>query len=255
MNKLRPLLLVLTAVAALSVAYPAKANLITNPGFEGNLNGWGTTGPDVFATGTALGVAPHSGFRQVGSLGDSLFTFVATTPGASYTIDFWLANSTSPFPKSFGVSWDGATLLSLINQSNFGYTEYTFTGTASTASTRLEFDFFVLFQGGAWFLDDVSVNPASVPDAGSTLSLLGSALLAWLCCGANCAANVSSGGLPPGGGIALRKGSAGGYALRSRSFCNTSRLHHTPPAALRSLCLIFQNVQMREVFAGVPTIW
>ena len=29
----------------------------------------------------------------------------------------------------------------------------------------------------------------------------------------------------------------------------------TPPAALRSLCLIFQSVQMREIFAGVPTVW
>jgi hypothetical protein len=34
-----------------------------------------------------------------------------------------------------------------------------------------------------------------------------------------------------------------------------SRLHHTPPAALRSLCLIFQGVQMREIFAGIPTVW
>jgi len=44
MRTLRPILLALTAVAALSVAYPAKANLITNPGFEtGNLSGWTLT--------------------------------------------------------------------------------------------------------------------------------------------------------------------------------------------------------------------
>ena len=180
MKALPKILLALTAVAALSVACPAKANLITNPGFEtGNFNGWGTTGSASHVAGTVFGVAPHSGFKQVGSLGGSLFQFVATTPGASYTIDFWLANSTSPFPKSFGVSWDGATLSSLINQSNFGYTEYTFTGTASTASTILEFNFFVLFEGGAWLLDDVSVNPVGVgvPDGGSTLSLLGFASL------------------------------------------------------------------------------
>ena len=34
MKALPKILLALTAVAALSVAYPAKANLITNPGFE-----------------------------------------------------------------------------------------------------------------------------------------------------------------------------------------------------------------------------
>ena len=63
--------------------------------------------------------------------------------------------------------WGGVTLLlSLTHQSAFGYTELTFTETASTA---------LLFQfgqdDGAWFLDDVSVNPAGVgvPGAGSTL--------------------------------------------------------------------------------------
>jgi len=49
--------------------------------------------------------------------------------------------------------------------------------TASTAFTDLEFIF-----GGTvmlWFLDDISVNPVGVgvPDAGSTLPLLGFALL------------------------------------------------------------------------------
>jgi len=36
---------------------------------------------------------------------------------------------------------------------------------------------------------------------------------------------------------------------------NTSRLDHTPPAAVRSLCCIFQSVQMRDIFAGIPTVW
>ena len=40
MKALPKILLALTAVAALSVAYPAKANLITNPGFEQGSNGW-----------------------------------------------------------------------------------------------------------------------------------------------------------------------------------------------------------------------
>ena len=41
MNTLRPILLALTAAAALSFAQPASANLITNPGFEtGDFTGW-----------------------------------------------------------------------------------------------------------------------------------------------------------------------------------------------------------------------
>ena len=54
MKALPKILLALTAVAALSVAYPAKANLITNPGFEtGNFTGWTVVGsgayPEVLA--------------------------------------------------------------------------------------------------------------------------------------------------------------------------------------------------------------
>ena len=134
-------------------------------------------GGDV--NGTAFGTSLHSGNFQavfgpdldIGSLTQS----VATTPGASYTVGFFLANTT-PL-ASFSVSWGGSTIFSLTNQSAFGYTEYTFTETASTASTELTFQFFDATN--AWLLDDVSVNPAGVgvPDGGSTVSLLGCALL------------------------------------------------------------------------------
>jgi hypothetical protein len=63
MNALSKILLTLTANAALSFAQPAKANLITNPGFEtGDFTGW----TQVFGavTGTFLGVNPHSGNFQ-----------------------------------------------------------------------------------------------------------------------------------------------------------------------------------------------
>ena len=43
-----------------------------------------------------------------------------TTLGASYTIDFWVAN-TAFGVNSFSVSWGGVTLLSLTNQARFGY--------------------------------------------------------------------------------------------------------------------------------------
>jgi hypothetical protein len=51
--------------------------------------------------------------------------------------------------------------------------------TAATASTFLQFDAFQLGAEGGWLLDDVRVNPAGVgvPDAGSTLPLLGFASL------------------------------------------------------------------------------
>jgi hypothetical protein len=173
------ILLALTAAAALSIAHPASANLITNPGFEtGDFTGW--TNVNGVVVGTFFGFAPHSGNFQAANTTGSLTQSVATTPGASYTIDFWLGNTVNSLPNSFSVSWGGVPLFSLTNQSSFGYTEYTFNATALTASTALQFGFLEpVGASGIWFLDDVSVNPAGVgvPDGGSTVSLLGCALL------------------------------------------------------------------------------
>src|SRR6266550_3746969 len=178
---LTKLLITLAAATAFSFAQPAKANLITNPGFEtGDFTGW--THTFGLVVGTDLGIPPHSGNFQAelkpsnGSLSQS----VATTPGASYTINFFLALASAGPLNSFSVSWGGVNLLSLTNQQPFGYTEYTFNVTASPGgSTALLFQYNTPLGNEFWLLDDVSVNPAGVgvPDAGSPLPLLGCALL------------------------------------------------------------------------------
>jgi len=181
MKALPKILLALTAVAALSVAYPAKANLIINPGFEtGDFTGWTTAG-DMTIEGTINGIAPHSGnFQADAAFGSgSLAQSFATTPSASYTIDFFAANNNSGFPQSvtLAVNWGGTTIFSHLFTSNTGYTEYTFTETASGSSTSLGFT--VSGLTGVFLFDDISVTPAGVgvPDGGSTVSLLGCALL------------------------------------------------------------------------------
>ena len=168
--------LLFTAAAAFSLAHPASANLITNGGFEtGDFTGWTGSG-SAFVTGTAFGVAPHSGSFQAELISAELNQSVATTPGASYTISFFLANTGSP-PNGFSVIWGGSTIFSLTDQDPFPYGEHTFTETASTASTALQFLFFSVPLPG--FLDDISVEPVGVgvPDGGTTVSLLGCALL------------------------------------------------------------------------------
>ena len=172
-----------TAVAAFSFAHPAKANLITNPGFEtGDFTGWTTSGFAV-VSGTFFNLAPHSGNFQA-NLGNplvngSITQTLATMAGQSYTIDFWLAlppgQPLNPF-NSFVVTWGGVTILNLHNFAGFAYTEYTFTETAASASTALHFEGSNpnLFGFSGWALDDVSVN---VPDGGTTVSLLGFGLL------------------------------------------------------------------------------
>jgi len=176
-------ILALVILLGLGITQSARANLITNPGFEtGNFTGWTHAGGVVI--GTFDGVSPHSGNFQAALGIASLTQSVATTIGQSYTIDFWVAYSPSA-PNSFSVSWGGVTIFTLTNQSAFGYTHYTFTETASTASTALQFQTFTGLP--TWLLDDVSVNPAGVgvPDGGSTVSLLGCALLGLTACGAD----------------------------------------------------------------------
>ena len=178
MNKLRPILFALTAVA-----YPARATLITNGGFEtGDFTGWSTSTNHGTASVTGMfnGISPHSGSDQAVFSGLSAATTatqtITTTPGTSYTIDFFLALTRGPFggDPTLGVTFGGVQIYSNVFSSGFGYTKFSFNVTASSASSDLEF----LFEGGqlnptTFYLDDVSVNAAGVPDGGSTVSLLG----------------------------------------------------------------------------------
>jgi len=176
MKPLRPILLAITAVAALSVAYPAKANLITNPGFEtGDFTGW-TGINNAGVGGTNFGIAPHSGSFQTNfGTPSGISQSVATTAGQSYTISFFYAVA-GVIPPNFtlSVNWGGSTVFSHLFTSASGYTEFTTTVTASASSTTLAFATSGL---GFSFLDDVSVEVAGVPDGGTTVSLLGCALL------------------------------------------------------------------------------
>ena len=104
MKTLPKLLITLAVAVAFSFAHPAKANLITNPGFEtGDFTGWTKVGlADVI--GTNSGIAPHSGNFQARLFTGTLTQSVATTPGASYTINFFLALASNQSNNSFSVS-------------------------------------------------------------------------------------------------------------------------------------------------------
>jgi chitinase len=113
MKALPKILLALTAVAALSVAHPAKANLITNPGFEAGVTGW------TFNFGASWGSGPvaHSGFA-FGLMPTAVFTHptiaqsVATTSGATYTISFFVSCFASA-PSNFAVNFGGTVFNNL----------------------------------------------------------------------------------------------------------------------------------------------
>jgi VPDSG-CTERM exosortase interaction domain len=176
MKALPQLLFALAAVAAFAIAQPANANLITNPGFEQGFTGWQTVSGSFIVGGTINGVASHSGIRHMALAGAStLSQSVAVTSGTTYTIDFFAATSNVTSPFTLTVNF-GGTVFSHLFTANTGYSEFTFNATPLGSSTNLSF----VTTGAGFFalhLDDISVVPAGVPDGGSTVSLLGCALL------------------------------------------------------------------------------
>ena len=179
--------LMFATAAAFSVAYPAKANLITNGGFEtGDFSGWtvSATDNDMVVVGSVPLIPPHSGnFQALAGVGiNSITQNVATTPGSFYVIRFWLAAKIfAAVDGAFSVSWGALSVTSGLTPPGIHpYTEFMFTVPALSPTTALEFQFSdPNITSNTYYLDDISVNPAGVgvPDGGSTVSLLGCALL------------------------------------------------------------------------------
>jgi len=139
--------------------------LVQNGGFETAFTGWTQSGNDA---STLLGSGPlyvHSGTNGAklgpsGSLGFISQT-LATTPGASYVLSFWLDSPTGPttneFPNEFLVSWNGASLFDQTNLPAIGWTNLQFSVTAIGTTTVLQFGF---RDDPSWLgLDDISVAP------------------------------------------------------------------------------------------------
>ncbi|MFT3986514.1 hypothetical protein [Aestuariivirga sp.] len=160
----------------------ARANLVTNGGFEsGSFSGWTLTGDTSYTTVNS-GSNAYAG-TYYGSFGSTsgqayLSQTIVTTIGASYTVSFRLANvgnilgTTSP--NSFSASF-GSSLVSMTNSKAFGYTLYTYLVTATAATTTLQFSFYNV--PGYYRLDAVNVDVvAAVPLPGS-LPLLSAGLI------------------------------------------------------------------------------
>src|SRR5437764_11742324 len=142
-------ILALVSLLGLGITQSARANLITNGGFErGDFSGWTVFGTDNDVVGSNPFTSPHSGnFQALFGFGSNSITQnVTTTPGSSYVISFWLAASVRQggSPSVF-VNWGGSSIFSEAFTSPSGYTEYTFNVNSFSPATQLQFQFSSIF--------------------------------------------------------------------------------------------------------------
>ncbi len=201
------------STVAWAAAASASPNLLVNGNFDGGTkvdsttndllpSGW-SLGPPSPATlskvnvDTAIDVStdlgPESGTQYVrfqspanNGTRDCLWQDIPTVAGQQYTISFWVALTSTSVGNTSGLDpiWDentanatnlgtSAFYFSPSNTAPVPYQLFSFTDTASTNLTRL--DFHSIDQNGSLLLDNVSVT--SVPEPAS-LGVLGLGFLA-----------------------------------------------------------------------------
>jgi hypothetical protein len=173
-------ILLALAFTLLLVQAASAAPLVTNGGFEkGNLSGWTYSGDPEW--GGADLDAPHSGtyegyFGEVGAMG-VLSQTIATTPGASYNVSFWIWYYETPgdISNQFQVKWNSDIIFDQTDITGYWpvvYTQYQFTEVAINTFTVLSFS---LRNDPGWiYMDDISVSQIPIPGA---VWLLGSGLV------------------------------------------------------------------------------
>ena len=88
---------------------------------------------------------------HIGAMGSdaTLSQAISTTVGQQYTLSFWLANNGGG-PNDFAVKWNGATVMALTDAAAQGYTQYTYTVTATGRLRSLNLMAGRIPRSGAW---------------------------------------------------------------------------------------------------------
>ena len=163
--------------SALVMTLTAPVNLVANGSFETNsFTGWTlggndaplAAGPQIYINQSAESGTYAAAMGSMGSDG-TLSQTIATTPGQQYTLSFWLQNGASG-TNDFTAIWNGQKLLALTNAAQSGYTEYTYTVTATGSTSTLQFA--ARNDPSHWNLDNISLTAAGTTTPTPTVSSL-----------------------------------------------------------------------------------
>ena len=169
--------------SAFVVTLNVPLNLIANGNFAtGDFTHWTLGGNWTWQYGQEITIDPASNGNAEGgsanavrmnsvgpaSSDGTLSQTISTVAGQTYTVSFWL-KSVGSGNNDFKATWNGQTLLALTN-TEFGYTQYTYTVTATSNTTTLGFSGASLNGESAWYLDNVSVAAGGTAPAGPTIT-------------------------------------------------------------------------------------
>ncbi|HSY14269.1 MAG TPA: DUF642 domain-containing protein [Verrucomicrobiae bacterium] len=179
------IILAVFAFSTVGLAH-AGSNLVTNGSFEtGDFSGWTVSGDTTF-TGVCDvstcpgGFAPEDGnyAAYFGPVGDTatISQTIATTPGDSYSLSFYLANPEGGTPNYFNVTFGNSSFSFTNFGVAFGWQQFTLTTLATSDQTNLSFTF--RNDPSYWFLDNITVQQSggTTPEPG-TFVLFGSGIL------------------------------------------------------------------------------
>ena len=157
-------------------------SIVQNGGFEtGDFTGWTESGDSSSTLITTNASYVHSGYysAELGppSTPGDLSQNLATYPGQTYLLSFWLRNPTGGTPNKFQALWNNTLVVAQTNLTSTAWNNFQILVAATGTVTPLQFG--IIDQPDYLALDDISVTPVALLSFKSTARLANNFQLTW----------------------------------------------------------------------------